>query len=274
MEEKRDEMEEGRAYDLHDLKRIMSYLRGPEGCPWDRIQNHQTLRSSLIEEAYEVLERIEDEDMVGLCEELGDLLLQVVFHARLAEEAGLFTLDDVIHGISSKLIRRHPHVFKDGKAESVGDVLKTWAQIKREEKGEEGREGSPSLLEDVSSRQPSLMWAQEAQKKAAAVGFDWDSIEGAWEKLKEEVEELERELEQREERGLELEEELGDLFFSLVNVSRFLHLSSEMALRQAVKKFIKRFGFVERQVQELEDEWDKIPLIQLEEYWQEAKKNT
>lgn len=275
MEERKDEIGEDKIYNLHDLKEIMEHLRGPEGCPWDRVQNHQTLRPSLLEETYEVLERIEEEDMEGLCEELGDLLLQIIFHAHLAEEEGAFTLEDVIHGISSKLIRRHPHVFKDATGESVEEVLKTWAQIKKEEKErEKGKEETASLLEDVSSRQPALMWAHEVQKKAANVGFDWDSLEGAWDKLKEEIEELERELIEREERGRELEEELGDLFFSLVNVSRFLHLSPEIALGQAVKKFVKRFGFVERKVLELHGEWEKIPLTQLEEYWQKAKKNT
>lgn len=253
-------------YNLEDLRWIMRTLRGPEGCPWDRVQNYKTLCSSLIEEAYEVLERIEEDDKSGLCEELGDLLLQIVFHASLAEEEGEFTLDDVIHGISEKLLRRHPHVFQDESAKDVGEVLKTWAQIKEKEKEEKGE--SSSILANVNSRQPSLMWAWEVQKKAAAVGFDWDSIEGAWEKLKEELGELERELTKKE----KLEEELGDLFFSLVNVSRFLNLSPEMALRQAVKKFVQRFGFVESEVRHQGEEWESIPLDQLEEYWQEAKK--
>lgn len=250
-------------YSLKDLLRIMAQLRGEGGCPWDKKQDHKSLLPSLLEETYEVLERIEGGDMPGLCEELGDLLLQIVFHAHLAQERREFSFHDVIHGICSKLIRRHPHVFQDKSIGNVDAALRTWDQIKKEEKGQR-----ISILKDVSSKQPALMWALEVQKKAASVGFDWETVEGAWEKLKEELLELQLELE----KGEALEEELGDLFFSLVNVSRFLHLSPEITLRQAVKKFIQRFDYVEGQVMEKEDDWDKVPLTRLEEYWQKAKK--
>lgn len=251
-------------YGLQDLRRIMERLRSPDGCPWDRVQDHKSLRSSLLEETYEVLDGIEEDDMGGLCEELGDLLLQIIFHAHLAEEKGQFSLEDVVNGICTKLIRRHPHVFVEQREEDVEGVLKTWARIKQEEKG-----ASSSILQDVSSRQPALMWAFEVQKKAAGVGFDWEDVMGAWEKLKEEIEEMEEEIPE----GDNVEEELGDLFFSLVNVSRLLKLSPEVILQQAVKKFIQRFQVVEEEVLKKEKEWDDIPLEQLENYWEKAKGN-
>lgn len=250
-------------HQLQDLQAIMKRLRSPDGCPWDRAQNHKTLCSSLLEETYEVLERIEEDDMEGLCEELGDLLLQVIFHARLAEEREAFSIQDVIHGICAKLIRRHPHVYLQQGEKDVEGAVKSWARIKQEEKGP-----AASILQDVSSKQPALMWAFEIQKKAAGVGFDWEDIMGAWEKFKEEVEEMEEEIPE----GDDLEEELGDLFFSLVNVSRFLKLSPELVLRKAVNKFIQRFLLVEREVKKKEQEWDRVPLMELEEYWEQAKK--
>ncbi len=252
-------------YGWQDLKRIMEILRSPEGCPWDREQSAQSLTPSLLEEAYEVLEEIEAGSKEGLCEELGDLLLQVFFQAQIAEEDEDFSLEEVVDGICRKLIRRHPHVFSS--AEKNKGL--NWSQIKARERDKEGCE---SILAAVYSRQPALMWAEEIQKKAAEVGFDWKDFRGAWSKFKEEVAEMESLLKSGTDNEDRLQEELGDLFFALVNVSRFLKLSPEMTLRQAVIKFINRFNYIEARVTEEEDDWEDLSLALLEDYWQEAKR--
>lgn len=222
---------------IDELKAIVTRLRAPDGCPWDREQTHQSIRAQLLEEAYEVLEAIDEADDALLAEELGDVLLHIVFHACLAEERGVFSLDDVARGINAKLIRRHPHVFGEGaKLGSSAEVLKKWDELKRAEKPHRtgALDGIPPIL-------PALMQAQETQKKAAKVGFDWPAAAPVLDKVREELRELEADLAA----GKNPSDELGDLFFSLVNLSRHLGVDAEQACRDATRKFATRFRAME-----------------------------
>lgn len=228
---------------LERLRTIMAQLRSPEGCPWDREQSHQTLRGNLLEEAYETVAAIEAGDDANLCEELGDLLLQVVFHSQLASEEGRWTLDDVATGITEKLIRRHPHVFAQENAATSGAVLTRWEEIKRQEKAAAGKEAHPSALGEFPAGLPSLMAAEKVQKRAGKVGFDWEGPEPVLEKVREELAEVERAHAQRDQ--AQLEDELGDLLFSVVNLARHLKVEPEVALRRATEKFTRRFHAVE-----------------------------
>lgn len=232
---------------LRRLEEIMEELRSENGCPWDREQNHRSLRPYVIEEAYEVVEAIDLGDADKLREELGDLLLQVVFHAQIGREAGLFTLSDVAEGINAKLIRRHPHVFSDVQVEGVEGVLDNWQQIKKAEKGLDPSVYVPSLS-GVMKGLPSLQRAEEVQAKAAKTGFDWPSIEGPVEKIREELGELMEVWQNRENsphRAERIEEEFGDLLFSMVNAARFLGVHPELALNRTIEKFIRRFHQME-----------------------------
>ncbi|ADL11646.1 nucleoside triphosphate pyrophosphohydrolase [Acetohalobium arabaticum] len=247
---------------LDTLVKVVAKLRSPEGCPWDLEQTHYSLRPHLIEETYEVLESIELNDSAGLCEELGDLLLHVVFHAQLAEETGDFTIEDVISSISEKMIRRHPHVFGTKELSTSDEVIKKWEEIKATEKNHKENE---SLL-DITRGLPALMGAQEIQSKAAEIGFDWTDIDGAVDKLKEELEEFQEAL-MFEQKDL-VKEELGDLLFAVVNVSRFLDLDSELTLHDACCKFKARFQYMEKLA---DDKLSGMSLTELEELWQKAK---
>ena len=251
-------------YCLGDLVKVMDRLRGPDGCPWDKEQTHSSLKKYLIEEAYEVLDAIDDKNVNKLCEELGDLLLQIVFHAQIASEQGSFHINDIIVGITEKLIRRHPHVFEGLQVDSAGEVVINWENIKEKEK-EKG-----SVLEDIPRNLPALMRAEKIQKKAARVGFDWPSIEGPWLKVKEELGELEEVIKLDE--GARVKEELGDLFFAIVNVGRFLELDCEEALQSTNAKFIRRFSYIERQVKEKKLTWNELNLEYMDKLWEEAKK--
>ena len=248
-------------YRMDDLIQIMALLRAPEGCPWDREQTHQSIRSNMLEEAYEVAEAIDQGDPAHLKEELGDVLLQVVFHARMAQEAGQFSFDDVVDGICKKLIFRHPHVFGSVQAEDTRQALDTWDAQKREEKGQTT---AADTLDAVARSMPALMRAGKIQEKARKAGFDWDSTAPALDKVREEAEELR----QAAQDGTNTEEELGDLLFAAVKAGRFLGLDSESALHAACEKFIRRFRAVERLADKPLDQLD-VPA--LEELWRRAK---
>ncbi len=227
--------------DVSRLKEIVARLRAPDGCPWDREQTHESLRAALVEECYEVIEAIEKADDANLREELGDLLLHVVLHAHMAAERKAFSFDQVIEGICEKLVRRHPHVFGDATAGDTTEVLRQWEQIKREEKGDR-----TSIMDGLPAALPALLRAQNVQKKAARVGFDWDRPEQVFEKLDEEIGELREAVALGND--LPIEEELGDLLFTVVNLSRKLKVDGETALTLATKKFTRRFRAVEAEI--------------------------
>ncbi len=251
-------------FDLSPLEDVIKTLRSPGGCPWDIVQTHKSLRRNLIEEVYEVIEAIDLEDKDLLCEELGDLLMQVVFHARMAEEAGLFSMQDVINGITEKLIRRHPHVFGDINVKDADEVLTNWEAIKRAEKKDR-----KSVLDGVPKDFPALMAAYKLQHKAAKVGFDWPDIDPVWDKLREEIEELEEAtVDAAPER---IEEELGDVLFTIVNLARFLKIDPEIALTATSRKFKRRFSYIENKVKEKQQKWEQLSLLDLDDLWQEAK---
>lgn len=248
------------------LLSVMKELRGPEGCPWDKKQDFYSLKPYIIEEAYEVVEALEEKDMKSLKEELGDLLLQIVFQAQIGKENNVFDINDVIEGIRKKLIRRHPHVFGNKRIESVNQVKKTWEEIKSKERSNNKEE---SLLDNISKVQPSLNQAYEVQKKAAEVGFDWDQIEDVLLKIEEEVNEL-KEAVNQESRD-RIEDELGDLLFAVVNLSRFKKINPEIALLRTINKFKKRFRYIERSLKEENKDINKVSLEELDRYWNQAK---
>lgn len=249
---------------IAQLRSIVARLRAPDGCPWDREQTHATLRPGLIEEAYEVIEAINRGDDANLREELGDLLLQVVFHAQIAQEEGRFDFDAVAREISEKLVRRHPHVFAEGKCADSDEVLKQWDEIKRAEKGLQ----QTSLLDGITGGLPALMRAEKIQKKAARVGFDWDAVAPVIAKVREELAEVEAELGGRPER---LEDELGDLLFSVVNLARKLKIDSEVALHRATDKFSSRFREIESLALARGLVLGKMSLTELDLLWDEVK---
>ncbi|MGI6658602.1 MAG: nucleoside triphosphate pyrophosphohydrolase [Dethiobacteraceae bacterium] len=251
-------------HETGDLLQVMRRLRGINGCPWDQEQDHRSLKPYLLEEAYEVLAAIDSNDSANLCEELGDLLLQVVFHSEIAAENQQFTFYDVITGIVEKLIRRHPHVFADGKAHDAAAVMQKWEEIKKAEKKDR------QTIFTVENYLPALLRAQKLQRKAASVGFDWPDAAGAWDKLQEELAELKDAYLTGDE--AKIEEELGDLLFATVNVARFLNLDAEQALAAAVRKFYQRLLFVEAQARAAGKELSAFSLTQLDAWWDEAKK--
>ncbi|WP_040206551.1 bifunctional methyltransferase/pyrophosphohydrolase YabN [Neobacillus jeddahensis] len=249
------------------LREIIAVLRGPNGCPWDKEQTHESLKRYLIEETYEVIEAINNEDIDNLVEELGDVLLQVMLHAQIGEDDGYFSIDDIIEVLSAKMIRRHPHVFGTGKAANADEVVQNWQEIKNQEKGE----AAASLLEGVSKAQPNLLRAYEMQKKAAKVGFDWQEITPALEKVKEELDEFIAELDGTDDGLVRAKQEFGDLLFAFVNVARFLKLHPEEALFETNEKFTRRFHYVEKMVQASGRSFAEHTLDQLDLYWDEAK---
>lgn len=253
-------------YPLDPLVTVMAELRSEHGCPWDREQTHLSLKRFLIEEAYEVLEAIDAGDVHKLREELGDLLLQVVFHAQLASERGDFDVNGVVEGIVEKLIRRHPHVFGQVTVDSARQVERNWERIKA---GEKEENGDGELLE-VPPGLPALLKAQRIQEKASRLGFDWPELEGAWPKLGEEVKELEQAIKAKDEK--QIASEMGDLLFTLVNISRFLGISAEEALQSCCAKFVRRFSHVVAKIQESGRNIADADLAEMDRYWEEAKK--
>ena len=260
---------------FEDLVAVQARLRAPGGCPWDREQTHATLRTYLIEEAYEVLDAIEKGSPQELTEELGDLLLQVLFHADLAREAGAFDISDVIAGIHDKMVRRHPHVFGDVKAETASEVLKNWAQLKAKEKqavfsnGVVSQKPAPSALDGVPRNLPALLEAYQLTRRAAQVGFDWDRVEGIFEKLEEETAELRVALEASNRRAAE--EEVGDLLLSVVNLARFLGLDPEVTLKLSNLKFKERFQEMESEASRSGQRLPDLSKEKLAQLWDEAK---
>ena len=244
---------------LDELIQVMDRLLGPQGCPWDREQTHESLIRYLIEESYEVIEAINEKSMPKLREELGDLLLQVVFHAALAQREGYFDFSDVARSVSHKMVARHPHVFGEAKQLQTGDeVMEVWDGFKR-------REGQQYLLGGIPTILPALMRAEKIQEKAARVGFDWPQIDGVLDKVREEIDEL------AEAKGDEVEEELGDLLFAIVNLARFKAVDPEKALQAANDKFCRRFRYIEDKINDSGGQLEQSSLQEMDKYWDEAK---
>ncbi|WP_246946041.1 nucleoside triphosphate pyrophosphohydrolase [Bacillus pinisoli] len=253
--------------EFNSLRSVIAALRGPDGCPWDQEQTHKSLKPFLLEETYEVLEAIDEEDDDHLVEELGDVLLQVMLHAQIGEDEGWFTIQDVIKGVTDKMIRRHPHVFGNQVAENAEDVTKLWDEMKYEENQ---RVREESLLDQIPKSLPGLLAAKEIQKKAAKVGFDWKEVAPIWEKINEELEEFKIEIRQdpTSEQALK---EFGDILFALVNLARFYKIDPELAILQTNRKFKKRFQYIEQQVKVRKLKMEEMSLEELDQIWEEAK---
>lgn len=265
-----------------DLVNLMSRLRSPEGCPWDREQTYATLAPMLLEEAYEAFEAVEaarEGRPAELRDELGDLLFQIVFYAQVARERGEFSIEDVTHAVHEKMVRRHPHVFAGAQASSSGEVLRNWEAIKAEEKRATQKAGSdevPFLLEGISTRVPALMEAHQLSTKAARVGFDWEKIDDIFEKLQEEIGELRLAMEihnssQTESDHSRVREEIGDVLFAVTNIARHLQVEPEAALKLTNRKFRRRFRHIEESLQRAGRSFASTSLTELEALWQEAK---
>lgn len=251
-------------YDFEDLLRIMEILRAPDGCMWDREQDHQSIRRNFIEETYEVCEAIDEQDAEHLKEELGDVLLQVVFHTQMEKEKGVFDIGDVADGVCKKLIFRHPHIFGSVEVGSSEEILRNWDALKRVEKHQET---DTSALDSVARSLPGLIRAEKLQKKAARVGFDWENVQGAFDKVEEEIGELRQAMDGKG----DAEEELGDLLFAVVNVARHLKVDPERALEKTCDKFISRFASMERQARAEDKTLSDLPLEALDALWNKAK---
>ncbi len=266
---------EGAGNDRDAIERLVEIIRVLRvECPWDRVQTHESLRQGMLEEAYEVVEAINNKDAENLREELGDVLLQIVFHASLAEEAQKFDLKDVINEECEKMIRRHPHVFlqetRNNSAKSIDKVLEKWENIKVKEKQEESY---TSRLERVPKALPALTRAFKVQKKAADAGFDWDDVSEAFLKVDEERAELMQQYEENPKLQQRLAEELGDLLFSCVNVARFLGVDPESALNYTVNKFVRRFSYIEKKAVAAGENLEDMSLAEMDKLWEEAKKS-
>lgn len=267
---------------FNDLVELMDRLRSPDGCPWDREQTYATLAPMLLEEAYEAFDALEEARLgrpADLREELGDLLFQIAFFARVAKERGEFTINDVIEQVHEKMVRRHPHVFGDTTAGDSAEVLRNWEAIKAEEKRAAGKaagEAGGSILDGVSTKAPALMEAHQISTKVARVGFDWERIEDVFEKLTEEVDELRSAIEKHKQSATEshhqhVREEIGDLLFVVTNIARQLSVEPEAALKLANRKFRHRFAHIEKRLREQNRKFDQTTLGELESLWQEAK---
>jgi tetrapyrrole methylase family protein/MazG family protein len=252
--------------DFNNLVTLMARLRGPDGCPWDRKQTTKSLKPFLVEECYEVVDALDEGTPDKIKEELGDLLFQIIFHARIAEEKAQFTIQDVIATNIEKMTRRHPHVFGDARLSTDKEVLANWEEIKKKEKGYEERK---SILEGIPRHLPSLLRAHSLQERAARVGFDWSRIEEALPKLDEEMAEFKESLKKDDADGIE--EELGDILFMLVNISRFLAINPEEALRKTISKFIDRFRYIEENAATAGKSLSDMTLDEMEQLWQKSK---
>ncbi len=246
---------------VQTLVDVVKALRAPNGCPWDQKQTHESLRRHFIEETYEVVDAIDNKDMANLREELGDVLLQVVFHSQLAEEAGQFTLEDVINDVTQKMIRRHPHVFDPENNEKSY----SWDELKAQEK----KNIQKSVLDGVSKSLPALVAAYKLQEKAAKLGFDWDELDPVWAKVSEEMDEFKEAIAQKDRENME--KEAGDVLFSLINLFRWYKISGENALNRTNTKFRQRFLHVEACVNQSDRSWEDFSLAELDAFWEEAK---
>ena len=251
-------------YNFNDLLRIMEILRAPDGCMWDREQDHQSIRRNLIEETYEVCEAIDEQDPEHLKEELGDVLLQVVFHTQMEKEKGVFDIGDVADGICKKLIYRHPHIFGSVEVGSSEEILRNWDELKRKEKHQKS---DTDTLASVAKSLPGLIRAEKLQKKAAKVGFDWENAQGALEKVGEELDEVKRAIAG----DGDPEEEIGDLLFAAVNVARHLKVDPERAMEKTCNKFIRRFADMEQQAKEENKALSGLSLAELDTLWNRSK---
>lgn len=248
---------------------IIAALRGPDGCPWDKKQTHASLKRYFVEETYEALQAIDDGDDEELAAELGDVLLQIGLHAQIASERGGFSIDDVVKAINAKLIRRHPHVFGDTRVDGVDQVLANWETIKSQERGAEKPE---SALDGVPQAFPGLLLALEVSKKAARQGFEWPDMAGVLTKMREEVDELEEELAREAHRRERIEDEIGDLLFTVVNVARWAEVDPEEALRRMVRRFARRFQAMEREAKQAGQSLKALTPEEWEAYWQASKR--
>jgi tetrapyrrole methylase family protein/MazG family protein len=254
----------GEGTSFESFAEIVAHLRAPNGCPWDREQTHESLRKHLLEEAYEAITAIDSGDFADMREEFGDLLLQIVLQSQIANEEKQFNVNQVIHGIHSKIVRRHPHVFGDVEVAGVSGVLANWEKLKEQERKDKKQE--KGLLDGVPVAIPALEQAQEYQDRAARVGFDWPEIEGVLDKVKEEIDEI-----KNAETDFELASEIGDLFFALVNLARWKHVDAESALRGTNQKFKKRFAYVEQGAKRQQRNLSGLSLEQMDALWNEAK---
>lgn len=258
------------SHSIQDFIKLIAQLRHPEkGCPWDLKQNYESMIPCLIEETYEVIDAIQKKDITNLREELGDLLLQVVFFSQLASEEQHFNFDDVLNDVAEKIIRRHPHVFADAKAENEEEALARWNSIKALEKS---KAQNQSILDNVPSAFPVLMRAQKLQKQCSKIGFDWTEISPVFEKIEEELQEVKDEFNKNPQDIERIEEELGDLFFATVNLSRHLKCNAEESLRKANLKFEQRFRKVEQKAKEMGKELTALSLIEMDILWDEVKR--
>ena len=258
-----------------ELVNVMARLRAPGGCPWDREQTYESLGQYLLEESYEAFDAIQEANETGdtrnLREELGDVLLQVVFHSTIAKEKGDFTIDEVVAGVSQKLILRHPHVFEDKKLKTAEDVLNNWDELKKIERAASGKieKEKDSILDDVPVHFPALLEGLKISKKASKVGFDWENVEQVFDKLDEETEELKSAIIRNN--ADEISEEIGDLLFVIVNLARKLGVEPETALKKTNRKFRKRFGFVENRLKEQNKTFEESNLEEMDSLWNTAK---
>lgn len=257
-------------YSIAELLEIMQSLRDPDtGCSWDQVQTFQTIAPYTIEEAYEVAEAISRNDMPDLCDELGDLLLQVVYHAQMAKELGEFNFDDVVRAVCEKMIRRHPHVF--GNREQISQGKQDWESFKRQEHLEKGKVEDNSVLANIAQGLPPLVRARKLQKKAAKVNFDWTDIVGVMDKLKEETQELEQTIAEKQDIH-HVEDEIGDVLFSVINICRHAKVDADVALQKANAKFELRFRLMETLIAEQSESVKELSQEQLDKYWNQAKK--
>ena len=253
---------------FEEFQNLIAHLRSPEGCPWDREQTHQSLRRNLLEECYEVLEALDAEDSEALKEEFGDLLVQIVLHAQIATEAGEFRMADIVEGIHTKLVRRHPHVFAATELDSAQDVIDNWEQLKSEERLAKGQ-AEKGMLDSIAPALPALAQAEAYGSRAARVGFDWPDVTGALDKIEEEIEEI-RKAKNAEEQSAEL----GDLLFALVNMARWMDIDPEAALRGTNMRFKERFSYIESTTREQGKVLKEMSLDEMEALWEEGKKKT
>ncbi len=253
-------------YDFSDFIKLIAFLRSEKGCPWDREQTHESIKMNLLEEAYELYEALEGVDEEHLIEELGDLLMQVLFHSRIAEESGRFNIDTVSDAACKKLVHRHPHVFSNINVNDSDEVLQNWDNIKRRDRGQQKEH---SAMSGISSALPALMRAQKIQSRAGKIGFDWPDVQGAFSKLEEEVSELKDGMDNNDRENIA--EELGDIIFSAVNVARFYDLDTEELVLKSCEKFIKRFEYMEEKAESKGIKLGELSLSEMEEIYQQGR---